>query len=337
MKVNDLHIIGNMHVSRIVTNLLLLFVTASSCVQAIEIDVPQDGIGQVVLTGVLEVNDSLTDVLRVTETRPSTAVAGKAPAVASVVFYQQGQWVSDGSIDSMGYINVPDNYPLAGTDYEVTIRLADGRTVSCSGTAPVPVAIANTEWIRDGTQSRHGDAVPSFVVDIDDPPGSEEYYEMAFPVVRSNPPNRDSLYIAAYRYDLFRPNEVMANEGDQDFNPKSLFFSDELFDGTTYHFAQLFGGSDTGGSFGTQGQHGITEPGTYLLFRSTDRAYYEFLKSWARHRYTRELIEDYLEAGPTFERIQDLLFAPQATPLTSNVTGGLGVVGAVHTQVVWTQ
>jgi hypothetical protein len=300
----------------------------------IDIDVPQEGAGQPVLSGVLEVNDSLADVLRITEAVATPLAAVTVPKVASVDFYGDGQWMGQGRVDSAGYITVASGYPIGGMAYEIRVELADGRSVSCGGVAPLSVAVSNVRWILDGTQSRHGGELPTFLLDINDPPGSRQYYDMALPVVRSWSNDNDSLYVAGYRYALFQPNSVMANEGDQDFNPKSLFFSDELFDGTTYRFAQLFGGSDTGGSFGTQGEYGITEPGTYLLFRSTDQAYYEFQKSWARHRYTRELIEDYLDAGLTIERIQDLLFAPQTTPLISNVTGGLGVVGAVHTQVI---
>jgi hypothetical protein len=285
----------------------------------------------------LEVNDTFVDILRITESVAVSTGIARIPEVASTDFYVDGRWVEQGQVDSAGYITVPSNYPVAGRVFEITVKLADGRVVNCNGIAPIRVSISNAEWIRDGTQSRHGGELPTFLIDIDDPPGSTEYYDLAFPVARSDFSNNDSLYIAGYRYGLFQPNNVMANEGDQDFDPKSLFFSDELFDGTKYHFAQLFSGGDTGGSFGTQGDYGITEPGTYLLFRSTNQAYYDYLKSWTRHRYTQNLAQSFDPDYITFERLQDLMFAPQSAPLMSNVTGGLGVVGAVHTQVVKTQ
>ncbi len=322
--------------ARVITLLLTIILTTTACVQTLEIDIPQTGASQPVLSGVLEVNDSLLDVLRIVASTSTSSARGPIPAVFSVAFFQDGDRVGEGTVDSAGYITVPPHYPHPGSSYEIIVRLLDGGTLQCQGIAPVETDISNIDWIRDGTQNRHGDQLSTFRITISDAIEVANYYEMVFPGI-SNSFANDSLYLAGFRYVLANPNPVMANEGDQDFVPHSLFFSDELFDGETFVFSQTFDLSDTGGSFGTQGHYGITEPGSYLLFRSTDRAYYDYLKSWTRHRYTQNLVEGYLVNGITFERLQDLMFAPQAAPLISNVTGGLGVVGAVYTQVVQIQ
>ena len=284
--------------------------------------------------GRLEVNEDYTDIVRLTTATSSDFGEVTVPFTQAVSFYKEGELVEMSTPDANGYLDIPANYPIAGESFTIEAELKNGDVLQTNGIAPMAVLASSTSFIRDGTLNEDGEGVRLLSLTIDDPPGIDNYYEI---VLLYYTPRFDTTLagLISYRTLLYNPNLVLTNEDDQEYNPSSMFFSDALFDGESFRFSQYIEGGSQSGTLGTQGDYGLAEEGNYLLFRSLDRVSYDYLKSWTRHRYTQDLGSGFGTLSDiTFEQLQDVLFSPEPTPLISNVTGGLGVVGAVHTQVI---
>ena len=171
---------------------------------------------------------------------------------------------------------------------------------------PAPAFINNPEYkyptFYDAmNQEYHG----TLTFSINDNPEIENYYEM---LIYSQ---YKQLYSEDYRYFylvdhyyIFKPDIIIQNEGDWDFIPSTLFFSDELFNGKDNEFSFVITG------VGEQG---------YISLRSISKEYYYYRKYFTRHAFNAQLHTD---------GIQNLLFAGEPLDMYTNITGGLGVCAA---------
>ena len=313
---------------------VFLMVLIESCVQPIDITINEPDLQELVLSGILEVSGDLPDILRLTNSTSPTSMKVLTPTIQQLSFTSNGFFEHEEEVDTNGYIKVPNAFPKEGSDYEVVVELADGRSVNVKGNAPTRAVIGQVSYGRDGTLNRYGEEVSLVTVEIDDPPGENNFYEMF--VFYFNPRiAKNEKGSVVYLNQIYNPNTILTNEGDQDYLPKMMFFSDEIFDGQLIKFEQYFEGGAQSGIVSPEIDFNLEEEGIYLLVRSIDHSYYSFLKSWVRHRYTQDLGTGFGSFSDiTFERLQDVIFAPEPTPLITNVTGGLGVVGAAYTQIV---
>ena len=198
----------------------------------------------------------------------------------------------------------------------------------------MPPLLGGATFQQDGTLNSYGEQIRLLTVEITDPPGVDNYYELILFYYNPSIP-RDVNKSISYYNQIIYPNNILASEGDQEYLPKSMFFSDELFDGQIIKFEQHIESNGQAGNLDSRINAGLDDEGLYLQIRSINSAYYSFLKSWTRHRYTQDLGTGFGNFSDiTIERLQDVIFAPEPTPLISNVTGGLGVVGAAYTQIV---
>ena len=137
---------------------------------------------------------------------------------------------------------------------------------------------------------------------INDSPEIENYYEILIYTRDEN------IYSGEYRYyyyiddyDIFKPDNIIQNEGDWDFLPTTLFFSDKLFNGKVNEFSFVIAGV---GDIG------------YISLRSISKEYYCYRKYYTRHAFNAQLHTD---------GIHNLLFSGEPLDMYTNINGGLGV------------
>lgn len=170
---------------------------------------------------------------------------------------------------------------------------------------PAPVFISNPEYkyptFYDAmNQEYHG----TLTFSINDPE-IENYYEILIYTRDEN------IYSGEYRYyyyiddyNIFKPDNIIQNEGDWDFLPTTLFFSDKLFNGKVNEFSFVIAGV---GDIG------------YISLRSISKEYYYYRKYYTRHAFNAQLHTD---------GIRNLLFAGEPLDMYTNIKGGLGVCAA---------
>ncbi|OUJ67410.1 DUF4249 family protein, partial [Hymenobacter crusticola] len=124
-------------------------------------------------------------------------------------------------------------------------------------------------------------------------------------------------------------NAALAAEDDRQFNPRSLVFSDQLFNGRAFELRASFlsHGYGAGGTRNGQVINPTLSGKLYLVLRSVSRSYYQYRKSWTRHLYNQGT------KGEGYD-LNQLLFLGDPSPMYSNVAGGYGVVAGYAQQAM---
>jgi hypothetical protein len=152
---------------------------------------------------------------------------------------------------------------------------------------------------------------------IDDDPDIENFYEVIIFIKTFN--NLTNSYYYFYENDLnyvLTPDKIVQNEGDWDYSPTTIFFSDKLFNGKKQQLAfSIAGGYITPDGIWISP---LAEDG-YILLRCISKEYYLYRKYYTRHAYNANIHSD---------GIQNLLFTGEPLDMYSNIDGGLGVVAA---------
>jgi hypothetical protein len=247
------------------------------------------------------------------------------PEDARIFYYSGSEKIGEAQPDAEGYCAMPSYFPRPGETFKVEAHIPGYMPIIGTDEMPQGAAVIESSFQSAGLRDEDDTFVYSAKVKFQDTPGIENYYEIIFfEATRSQ---------AKYFRIPFEVDVILKNEGDQDFEPLSFFFSDELFDGQVVEIEILLRGYVTRGEELDHRPFYLLEDGRYMLFRTISRNWYEYLKAYTRHRYTR-LVGQGLSGGATFQDFQDLLFAPEPTPMFSNVENGLGVVAGAHTQII---
>lgn len=188
-----------------------------------------------------------------------------------------------------------------------TVRIeviSDGK-MSGESIIPAPAYVTNTSYVCSTyyhalDQEYHG----TLIFSIEDDPETENYYEMLIYTREKLSGGKFSYYYRVSDYYIFKPDIIIQNEGDWDFEPSTLFFSDKLFSGETGNFTFTITGVSTNG---------------YITLRSISKEYYYYRKFYTRHAYNAQLNSD---------GIRNLLFTGEPLDMYTNIQGGLGVCAA---------
>ena len=116
-------------------------------------------------------------------------------------------------------------------------------------------------------------------------------------------------------------------DSEIEFNPKSLFFSNNLFSGDTNTIVISKGGiSETPNSVNcnTYGQNFSNQ---FIHTKTLSKEYYLFIKTWVKHSYNQN--SDANISEPT-----SLIFQGQPIEMYSNVIGGYGVFAGYNKTIV---
>jgi len=170
---------------------------------------------------------------------------------------------------------------------------------------PTPAFISNPEYkyptFYDAmSQQNYG----TLTFSINDNPERENYYEILIYNSQFSDYTQEYWYTYESNYwTIYKPDIVIQNEGDWDFIPTTLFFSDELFNGKINIFSFITHASNS----------------SYILLRSISKEYYYYRKYYTRHAFNAQLHTD---------GIHNLLFAGEPLDMYTNIKGGLGVCAA---------
>jgi len=153
---------------------------------------------------------------------------------------------------------------------------------------------------------------------IDDNPSIENFYEVVIFYKSFYAPGNEYYYsyLNNPNYSIVVPDPVVKNEGDWDYFPTTVFFSDKLFNGKKQAFSFSTVTTKRYLSDGSSNSNALKDDG-YILLRSISKEYYLYRKYYTRHAFNSQIHDD---------GIQNMLFTGEPLDMYTNVTGGLGVV-----------
>lgn len=309
---------------------LCLFFT--SCIKEIDLST-QNSPSQPVLSAILNNDPGFPGRVRFTYATAPTGKQVSVPTNGKVSFYQEEDLLESHAIDSLGYVPIPNNFPLAGQAFTIIAEEEANLPIIGRDTMPRQSLVFDASYQSTGLVA-DGVGVDRALVRFSDPPSERNFYEVQFAFITVSTIGNFKTLINFFS-DAYQVNSILLNEGDQEFQPDSFFFSDELFNGQNVNFEVFLKAGTSGGANFTTNPYGIRETGFYVIFRNISRKYYEYLKAWTKHRYTRVVGEGVSNIGDaTIEDFQNLIFAPEPFPMTSTVENGLGIVGAANTQII---
>ena len=206
--------------------------------------------------------------------------------------------------------------PATGVPYTLRAEANDYPAVTATDTLPAAVPIQEAWYSYPTGTDNNNELLGTIVVRFNDPAQTENFYEIiAF----------QEQYLLRYsRLDQSqdfvldaRSNAALVAEGDAEFNPATLVFSDKLFNGQAFELRASFAPYGHNGNL-TNGQYTVTG-NVRLVLRSVSRSYYQYRKSWTRHLYNQGV----KGIGGS---LAQTLFLGDPTRMYSNVNGGYGVV-----------
>lgn len=207
--------------------------------------------------------------------------------------------------------------PVSGDSYTIEI-IKDSENLRGSTTVPgsTPLYVPKIEF-PTGYDAVNQQYFGELTFSIDDDPNVENFYEVI--IFTKIYDSHTNTYRYSYKNDpayVIVPDKIVQNEGDWDYYPTSIFFSDKLFNGKKQQLAfSIAGGYITPDGIWISP---FAEDG-YILLRSVSREYYLYRKYYTRHAYNANIQSD---------GIQNLLFTGEPLDMYSNIEGGLGVVAA---------
>ncbi|KAF0201656.1 MAG: hypothetical protein FD170_2513 [Bacteroidetes bacterium] len=192
----------------------------------------------------------------------------------------------------------------------VRIEVISNGKMSGETIIPSPAYVNNSSYVCSThyyalDQEYHG----TLTFSIEDDPETENYYEMLIYTREELSGGSYRIYSKVSDYYIFKPDIIIQNEGDWDFKPTTLFFSDKMFDGKTGYFSFIMSVSDEYG---------------YITLRSISKEYYYYRKYYTRHAFNAQLNSD---------GIRNLLFTGEPLDMYTNIQGGLGVCAAYSSTV----
>ncbi len=265
-------------------------VLLSSCTKEIPLDFP-DSEKKLVLNCIFHPNSPFEIFFTKTQSLADSSQAVNAEL--QIQLYKNGNLICDTTIQ--GDTLITEIFPQSGAVYSVMVFSDELPTVYASDTVPYALEVNSTGIISTQVPDEFGDVCINTEISFSDEAGQKNYYEVV--IDESDP----------WSYDDERfTDPVLLNEGDVDFVLNSIFFSDALFNGKSYTVSIP--------------QCSIHESSADKInsnasFRVTSHSYYQYKKSFTRHRALQQIQGDFL----------DLIFMGEPIEMFTNITGGYGI------------
>ena len=284
----------------------------SGCIDQISADLPAPP--KVLVMNSISTPDS---VFRVQISRVVSTVDSSSRLLSSARVYLVAPGRSPELLRNQGrglYASV--NKPVSGVPYTLRAEADDYPLASATDTVPAAVPIREGWYSYPTGTDQNQDYFGTIVVRFDDPAPTANFYEL----IAYQVPARSFTQLQDFTLDA-RGNAALAAEGDAEFEPASLVFSDKLFNGQAFElrasfmpYARSYGGFNNGVPI----PPAVTGE-VYVVLRSVSRAYYQYRKSWTRHFYNQG-------TKGIDGNLNQLLFLGDPTRMYSNVGMGYGVV-----------
>jgi len=276
--------------------LILITISFLACTKEIELKT-KDATPLLVVNSII-CPDSVFKV-QVSKSTPITSNEKREISNANVSLFANGNFVNTLIYDENGYYTIGIK-PIIGKQYELKVEANGFKEVSAKET------ILDTTKIIDFTYISNTGYDPINQVNQCDvnirfkDKGSEKnYYEIILYTISS-----DEIHNYYPNYYIYFDNLILNNEGDKEYNPTSIFFSDDLFNGTTCDFTIKIG------------DRNVSENNVlYAILRTTTYNYYQYRKLWTRHQNNQNQGIDFY---------QDI-FRGEPIEMFTNINSGAGI------------
>jgi hypothetical protein len=243
-------------------------------------------------------------------------------ANATVELFENEQFIENLNYTSNGHYQ--SNYILkTGQKYRIEVKTDE---LSASAEDVIPMKVLADSAFYEYVDLPDWDAIQKYKFVFQDMPNIDNYYE--FLLLKIYHPQRelvDITFVISSKIIDF----ILENEDNNAYEPSSFFFSDNLIGGQKYQMNMQM---EAGGRSDTIHDNldldfVVDNYNNYLVFRTTSKTYYDFQKSWVRHRYNQNL-------SSRLDNEVQLLFGGEVQPLFTNVKNGYGIFVAYQEQII---
>jgi len=240
---------------------------------------------------------------------------------ALVILYMDNQIIDTLINIGKGKYSSFNKRPLPGHSYMINASIPGFENVLVQDSIPELVSLNDAYYIFPAGNDVAGDPYLEFVINFDDNGRINNYYEAVFYAKTNSLVNfftHDSITYINKFTNFLSNDAVLIDEGDIDYHPVTIFFSDRMFNGknvTIRAKAFNFGYGYNFGQIGSPGKYKIVE------FRSISYAYYQYRKFWTRHLFNQGISLDVRDS----EELRDFLFTGEPVNMYTNVKNGYGI------------
>ena len=251
----------------------------------------------------------------------STSIADKDfPFIenATIALYEEEQFIENLEYRGKGRYESKNSYPIRGKTYKIVGEIPQYGTITGADQIPDFNVNVETEYNEQAYTDEYGDFLPSLKLTIRDfNENQRDFYDVLWIQKEDNTPEDNYRY----RFEMTRADPIITAENIIEYDPHTIPFSDELFDGQIAHLEIVYTSIAHLGFGQDAPLPHVYAAGTYLHFRKISHNHYQFLKSWYRHLFNQAT-----ETRASY--YQTLLFSEEPIELYSNIENGLGIVAA---------
>jgi hypothetical protein len=243
-------------------------------------------------------------------------------ANATVELFENEQFIENLNYTSNG--NYQSNYILkTGQKYRIEVKTDE---LEASAEDVIPEKVLADSTFYEYVELPDWDAIQKYRFIFQDVPNLDNFYEFSFLKIRKTQTNRSNVSFVTFPRII---DPILNNEDDYAFDPFTFFFSDELINGQRYEVNMEMEYSAWRDSIydDLNLNFVVDNYNNYLVFRTTSKTYYNFQKSWVRHRYNQNL-------SSRLDNEVQLLFGGEVQPLFTNVKNGYGIFVAYQEQII---
>ena len=245
----------------------LLLILFTNCEKEVEIDLPKHQ-PELVLNCLFS-QDAVFKV-HLSKTAP---ILNDFPVIvreAIVQLYENELFIEELTFD--GNIYTSTILPKTNKNYHIKVNTPEFENITAYDYTPSKPNLISVAFNENAYTDEEGYEMGQLTIEFKDNPNKKNYYEIVFFVKDNN------SFFTPY-YDEKNNDPVLLNEEILAYEPESLMFSDELFNGTAYtlkiNSGNLFDSND--------------EPSELnFIFRHITENYYKYKKRLILHKYNQE-------------------------------------------------
>ncbi len=275
----------------------LLLIT--SCTKILPLDI-DDNKRKLVINSILSPDTNISVYVSTTTSILDTNTFQINPKID---LYENNIYIATLKYSSNGIYST--NYiPLIYRQYKIIVTEPNFENNTAIDTIPEKILIKDATFFLPSGFDDYGTPFYEATIKFDDIENASNYYEIIiFSGNEENPEN----YITEFQ----TTSTTIINEGNQDYLPTSLFFSDILFNGEEFEIKVKF---SSGYQMSAPGIY-VPDMEYYVMLRSISHSYYLYRKFWNRHSYNQTVADDLL----------GMLFKGEPIEAYSNIDNGYGI------------
>ncbi len=267
---------------------IILYFSSVSCTKEIEIDI-QRFEKKIVVNSLLSTYREFK--IHISNTVKQTDSFNTFNDSIKVLLYENGKIALNEKFLSNNFSS--SFIPKTGKTYFLKVIIEGLDSIYAFDTIPKKNSIIDGVK-KPVSMDEYGTQICNVSITITDPKNERNFYEILF-------------VNAQYDWENEITDPVLLNEGDIGYFPDSYFFSDELFNGTTY-------------TLNIKRQAGFYSA-TKVILRNISYNYYMYRKYWTRHSYNQKGND---------KGIGSLIYMGEPQPMFNNIINGYGIFAGYY-------